>query len=67
MAKHFIDLVADGHIKKHEYGHPISLQESQDVEESPLHPAAAAATLEGVDINDKFPPSLLQRVPNPWN
>jgi hypothetical protein len=20
-----------------------------------------------VDINDKFPPSLLQRVPNPWN
>jgi hypothetical protein len=51
MAQHLIDLVADDHVKKHEYGCPIPLQEFQDVKDSPSHPSAAAATLEGLDNN----------------
>jgi hypothetical protein len=53
MAKHLIELAADNHDKKQEYGRPIPLHEFHDVEHCTEPPAAAAATLEGLDNYDE--------------
>jgi hypothetical protein len=52
MAKHLIDLVAKDHVKKHEYGQPLPLQEFTHLQAVNQNPAAAAAMLEGLASDD---------------
>jgi hypothetical protein len=56
MAQHMIDIAADDGNKKHEYGHPIALNEFMDLEDVTDPPAAAAAKLDAFIASDTNEP-----------
>jgi hypothetical protein len=51
MAQHMIDITLDDLKKKKEYGRPLPLQEFEDVQAIPDHPAGAAAKLDASAAN----------------
>jgi hypothetical protein len=47
-----IDIAADDNSKKQDYGRPIALEEFTDLHDMPHDPAAAAAKLENIQVDD---------------